>query len=260
MTSENDDDSRGMSKWFPTILLLVAVAGFVSLAWYSYQVGKESVKEEDLLVVEAEDTPVKEKPLDPGGMKFPNQDKTIFETFSNNQQPAKVERVLPAPEEPIVTNTETEKTIEKNKTSQIENKAISEETIDVQKIEASGIDDKKTAEIKTAEKPVEQKELKETKTEKKIEPAKDKIQAKSSGQKIQLGAYGSDKEARDVWVKIQKKFPELSVKSPIIVRADIVGKGTFYRLRVGGFSGKDSAKSLCKTLSSKGQACILVSE
>ncbi len=72
----------------------------MALAWYAYHAGTQSTKDEDLLVVEADKTPMKEKPLDPGGMKFPNQDKTIFETFSN-AQPPKVERVLPAPEEPL---------------------------------------------------------------------------------------------------------------------------------------------------------------
>jgi SPOR domain len=60
------------------------------------------VKDEDLVVVEADKTPVKDRPQDPGGMKFPNQDKTVFETFAGNaQNPPKVERVMPPPEEPM---------------------------------------------------------------------------------------------------------------------------------------------------------------
>jgi hypothetical protein len=97
----DDERPMGVARWVPTAVVAGVLVGFVSLAWYAYHAGMQSMKEEDLLVVEADKTPMKEKPADPGGMQFPNQDKTIFETFANNQQPAKVERVLPTPEEPL---------------------------------------------------------------------------------------------------------------------------------------------------------------
>ncbi|NBX02992.1 MAG: SPOR domain-containing protein [Alphaproteobacteria bacterium] len=87
--------------FLPAIVVISALTGFSVLAWYAYHQGTQSTSEDGLLVVEADKTPMKEKPLDPGGMKFPNQDKTIFETFANGSQPAKVERVLPSPEEPM---------------------------------------------------------------------------------------------------------------------------------------------------------------
>jgi len=109
MKDERKDKSRDdlavvdrVERWLPAAVVVSALAGFSVLAWYAYNAGMQSSKEEDLLIVEAEKSPMKEKPLDPGGMKFPNQDKTIFETFSGgSQNPPKVERVLPAPEEPM---------------------------------------------------------------------------------------------------------------------------------------------------------------
>ena len=95
-------NSSGITRWAPLVIVFGVVGGFVMLSWYAYHAGIQSVKEEDLVVVEADKTPIKEKPTDPGGMQFPNQDKTVFETFSGNtKQPAKVERVLPVPEEPM---------------------------------------------------------------------------------------------------------------------------------------------------------------
>ena len=96
-------NDSGLTRWAPLVVVLGVVAGFVTLSWYAYHAGIQSVKEEDLVVVEADKTPMKEKPSDPGGMQFPNQDKTVFETFSGNnaKQPQKVERVLPVPEEPM---------------------------------------------------------------------------------------------------------------------------------------------------------------
>lgn len=97
-----DPTPVGILRWLPAIVVFSVVGGFVALAWYAYHAGTQSMKDSDLLVVEADKTPIKEKPVDAGGMKFPDQDKTIFDTFSGNpKQPAKVERVLPVPEEPV---------------------------------------------------------------------------------------------------------------------------------------------------------------
>lgn len=95
--------ASSIAKIVPALILISVLGGFLSLAIYAYQAGRQTVTAEgELMVVEADKSPVKEKPADPGGMQFPNQDKTIFETFSpdGTQQP-KVERVLPTPEEPI---------------------------------------------------------------------------------------------------------------------------------------------------------------
>ncbi len=98
-----DDEPRGMvARLLPPLVLMCAFGGFVALAIYAYKAGSQSVNEGELMVIEADKTPMKEKPEDPGGMQFPNQDKTIFNTIaSGSAQPPAVERVLPAPEEPI---------------------------------------------------------------------------------------------------------------------------------------------------------------
>lgn len=98
-----DDEPRSLvSRLLPPLVLTCAFGGFIALAIYAYKAGSQSVNEGDLMIIEADKTPMKEKPQDPGGMQFPNQDKTIFETFTaGNQAPPQVERVLPTPEEPM---------------------------------------------------------------------------------------------------------------------------------------------------------------
>lgn len=281
MSNQDDDDveynnTSGIMKWIPTIMLVSVIAGFVMIAYYAYNSGKQQpLKDDDLLVVEAEKTPVKEKPEDPGGMKFPNQDKTIFETFSNSPTPPKVERVLPAPEEPITSaepaagtpeNAETPKAeetpdnnggnnesvisdnnAESNKTESAEKSDKKESSAtEVKKVEAVGVDDRKPAETKTEAKPATGKP----------KAGEQKSAAKSGGLKIQLGAYASEKEATETWHKIQKRFPSIAGKTSSISRADVKGK-TFYRLRLGGFADKAAATELCKNLSAKGQGCML---
>lgn len=94
--------ARRAPRWLASSVMLVATVGFVGLAYYAYHAGTRSIHEEELMLVEADSTPAKEKPTDPGGMKFPHQDKSIFDAISsNNGKVAAVERVLPAPEEPM---------------------------------------------------------------------------------------------------------------------------------------------------------------
>jgi len=123
-----------LPKWLPMAVVLCIVGGFVALSWYAYHAGNQSTKDEDLLVIEADKTPMKEKPTDSGGMKFPNQDKTIFDTFAGNPQPVpKVERVLPGPEEPMTKDEDTSDTStwvnDKLKNRKQENPSASEKII-----------------------------------------------------------------------------------------------------------------------------------
>jgi cell division protein FtsN len=75
---------------------------------------------------------------------------------------------------------------------------------------------------------------------------------------IQLGSFPNDGLAASAWSKIKMANQEvLGSYSPMIKSAEIPGKGTWYRLRVGGFADKSAAQETCETLKAAGQACIL---
>jgi len=292
LMDDEDGNVSGTMRWLPRLVVGATLVGFVALAWYAYETGTQSIREEDLVIVEADKTPVKEKPSDPGGMKFPNQDKTVFETFAGNAQtPPKVERVMPPPEEPMakqmdLTETKTWVNEDLKKKEEAAAQAAKPEQIigaepakpavapppapksatgDVKPAPADNIvsftmdKSKEKTQAVTAEKPVEVGAA-EVKTQAVVVPAPKAEPAKpvaTSSAKVQLGAYRSEKEARDSYAKIQKKFSSLAAKSPIIIKADLGAKGIFYRLRVGGFASDAEAKKFCGSLSAKGQACIV---
>ena len=77
---------------------------------------------------------------------------------------------------------------------------------------------------------------------------------------VQLGAYRSEDELYEAWNKMQVKFDDLSYREPTVIRADLGAKGIYYRLRIAGIANAAEAKTLCATLSAKGQACILISD
>lgn len=276
---------KDVSTWLPKAVVAVTVIGFAALAWYAYRTGTQSLREEDLLVIEADKTPLKELPENPGGMNFPNQDKTVFETFgAAGAAPPKVERVLPPPEEPIAKKLDTSETRtwinEKLKKKEEEESASAGrlQPVELPKPLPQALPQTPPPTVETkieklpAPKTVETKpeasagmsasepstEASKPKEEKKdiavTTPTKPK---KDSGARVQLGAYQSEAEAKAEFAKMQKKFSSLSGKKPIIVKADLGAKGVYYRLRVGGFSDAAEASALCKSLFAKGQACIV---
>lgn len=89
--------SRAMS-W---VVLAVAVGGFGALAYYAYHSGTQSMQNGDVLVVQADETPIKQVPTDAEGEQFANQDKTIYDVIAPNTAESKVEKLLPEPEKPV---------------------------------------------------------------------------------------------------------------------------------------------------------------
>ncbi len=82
-----------------------------------------------------------------------------------------------------------------------------------------------------------------------------------SGVMIQLGSFPNAELAASAWSKIKSANQDLLADhSPKFNKAEIPGKGTWYRLRVGGFSDKAEAQTACQQLTTAGQACIIAAK
>jgi septal ring-binding cell division protein DamX len=243
-----------------------------------------------VLVVEADTTPIKEVPEDKQGEEFPNKDKTIYDAIAPSEQ--KVEKLLPEAEEPVIPEpavqpapTETAKT--EAGTTTFVNKALTatetvEDPVDAQSLKQGGPEATPEAPKAVAPKPApvvaapkeEPKKAElvvvapKTVNVKPTIPAAPKpvvapkpavkpaaAVAMGGSYKIQLGAVGSDAEARQYWSKLQAKHGDILKGSPIIVKADVNGK-TYYRLRATGFADAAATKAACAKLSARGQACM----
>lgn len=92
--------SRAMS-W---LVLAIAVGGFAALAYYAYHSGTAKTEDGDLMVVQADESPIKEVPADPEGEQFANKDKTIYDVITpgQNGESGNVEQLLPEPEKPVL--------------------------------------------------------------------------------------------------------------------------------------------------------------
>ncbi len=92
-------------------------------------------------------------------------------------------------------------------------------------------------------------------------PAEDAIAAepapRMTGWMVQIASAASEDAAWSTWKKMQAKHRALAGKTPVVVRADLGAKGTFYRVRLTGYSKQGEAKSACSTLKSKGISCFI---
>jgi len=74
---------------------------------------------------------------------------------------------------------------------------------------------------------------------------------------LQIGSYKSQAEAETAWKIYKTRHAALlSGYSDNIQQADLGEKGTWYRLRIGGFSDREVANALCDRLKADGGACI----
>lgn len=71
--------------------------------------------------------------------------------------------------------------------------------------------------------------------------------------RAQLGAFGVEGNARNLWASLGKKYPAVAARQPTYVKT---GKVT--RLQAGGFASKAEAEALCATVRKGGQACLVV--
>ena len=78
----------------------------------------------------------------------------------------------------------------------------------------------------------------------------------TGGTFVQISSHQTDAEARSAFSTAQRRYPMLQCQSLNIRTAEIPGRGTWHRLRVGPFS-REEAQSFCQRLKTAGGSCVL---
>jgi hypothetical protein len=82
--------------------------------------------------------------------------------------------------------------------------------------------------------------------------------AASGGYVVQISSQRSESDAQASFRALQNKFPSvLGSRTPLIKRADLGEKGTYYRAMVGPFGSPDEASQFCGNLKSAGGQCVV---
>lgn len=80
----------------------------------------------------------------------------------------------------------------------------------------------------------------------------------AGGFMVQVSSQKSEADAKTSYKTLQAKFPsQLQNRSAVIRKADVSGKGTFYRAQVGPFNSSDQANEFCKNLQAAGGQCVV---
>ena len=276
------DISKSQHVFLGTILG-VGLAGVAS--WFILSPEYDKTEDVELPVVRRTNTAVKIQPASPGGMEILNQDKAVYDiTENNNIDIAKVENILPLPEEPllpeiaekslqektdnIVSQSDTViKEAEKIITQEEQKEIVANQS---QEIKVEVIEDNKTvsqdvqpvAKEKQENNTIDKISIKETAEAK--QGTQEKPDTKTNTNLVASGKWqiqlisSPNKAAIDKsWIDLTKKYPQLSNLSHEIESADLGTKGTFYRLKAGAFSTRSEADKLCNSIKTAGGSCLV---
>ncbi|MDO9367290.1 MAG: SPOR domain-containing protein [Sphingopyxis sp.] len=84
-------------------------------------------------------------------------------------------------------------------------------------------------------------------------PAPARVHKGTSPWRAQLGAFGVEANARNLWTTLEKKNPAFADRQPYLVKS-----GKLTRLQAGGFANKAEAETFCAAVRKGGQTCLVV--
>jgi cell division protein FtsN len=284
---EGEDEKWGALRVIGLVALVAAFSGFVYLA---YMQGVRNGSAGAPPVVTAQAGPYKEQPADPGGRTFADAEKLIYQRVEGQapgvggtksapkaETPAElapdkeqnrivdggalvVADVAPSPIKPQQRPSGISSATER---SNAQGGPVSSATVqsptkvadaappdpapgDAAKAQPQGDIESKIASIesaKAAPPPVNAAPS----------PARDGAYV------IQIASYRDRPSAEGAYTKLLEKHADLvSSLSPDYQTAQVSGKGTYFRLRIGPFESQEDASSVCKALKARRQDCLVV--
>lgn len=256
-------------------LSVIAIVAFIAIVWYAYPTAEDAQDATDVPVVLAAKDAYKFTPDDPGGMKVPHQDSTVFDPL-DKKDASRVEKLLPGTEEPVnkdeVLKAETQ---EQPRTAGTTETLVAAPVAEAPKAEevkpvTAAAAEKPKAEAKAEAKTETKADTKKVEAKTEAKPAATKTEtaaAKPAAQAaaatggnvyIQLGSYRSTDGAATDWKKLKQKHPELLKGLDMRTqRVDLGDKGVFNRLQAGKVS-EARAKEICDALKADANSCIVV--
>lgn len=265
---EQDIDDEGSRLPLLIVIALLVLAAFGGVVWLAYNQGVQRGRSDAPRMIVAAPGPVKEaaanNPDTIHNLKIyqqpaPSDDETvggetISPSVSGSTAPPPVESAKSAPllvtAKPQVAKPAPAKVVK-------------------QQISKAAMTETKPAKIKPTEsksttvKSIETAALppvagaKNTPVAAKPLPAAETTSTTGGAYMLQIGAYKSQEEADAAWKTFKTKHPVAGSYSEDVRRADLGGKGIWYRLRMGSFVDKSAAAAFCEKLKAEGGSCLI---
>ena len=233
----------------PAILLTLAVmALFAGGLWFAYVQGTKhapvaAAQRDGVPLLRADDRPTKMKPEQPGGMKVPDQNVSLY-----NDKPggAQVEKLLPQPEQPMARPVPPPEPAPPPTASP------------AAAVPADPAPAAAPAKPTTAKAAVEAKPPVSPKPAAAPAP---KTAASASGNgsvEVRLASVRTPESAREEWSRLKRDNADLlgNLRANA-VPVDLGEKGLYYRIQAGPFADAAAAARLCTELKKRNHGCIL---
>ena len=245
--SEHSKDGRAPDPARPRGIQLRMVSGFAvvaaiaGLGGYVYQETTAPAVSE-LPLIEADDSPTKHRPAEPGGMVIPNQDKLVYETLGDESNLDKIERLLPPPEEPMPPP-----------------EPVAPPTV-VEPVPEAPVAPMPEPAIVAPSVPIEeQAPIPSPKPVVQPPPTPTVTATPLAGYRIQLAALRGRADAEAAWRRLKRANGDLlGALEAEVTRVDLADKGIFYRLRAGPLASAAKAGALCQRLKARNLDCLVV--
>ncbi|HXV25238.1 MAG TPA: SPOR domain-containing protein [Alphaproteobacteria bacterium] len=288
-----EPETRRSGLALPFGIGAVALIVFGSILWWAYSSDTEDTGGQ-VPVIAAEETPIKVKPADEGGLEVPDQDKLIYENIAEGEPGAgTVEQILPGPEEPVSPPQPVAPAV----TAEPAPLVPSETTADTARSDVAAPDSTTPAPAPTAapstpatppatlapsepaastdaaapastvpsEPALAASATSSATTQEATAPAATQAPAApattaaAGSWKIQLAAVKTEAAAKQEWSRVQKVHPDLLGDMRLTVqRADLGTKGIFFRIQAGPLPNRTTAEDVCAELKASKQPCIVV--
>lgn len=264
---------RGFSAILRGIIYSLVAIGCAGALWYAYNKGRDvgAANNGTVPLIRADQSAAKVKPDQPGGESVPGQDMQVY----NPSQPgAKVERLLPPPEQPLARPVAPPPaTADANTPLPVQEigptpavkppppappgaalppttssgflTATGPTPLPPPPASSTAAPTPAPAPTQTASRPVP------------LAPAPGGSSA--AGYRVQIAATRDEPTARGEWERLKKAHEDLlGALSPFVIKADLGDKGIFYRLQAGPVGDHEKADKLCGELKKFAIACIVV--
>jgi hypothetical protein len=265
----------GKRHLWPMLVIPAVSIGVVLVLFYFliFELGGEGVVDIAPLI-EAEQTPLKVRPDDEGGMEEP-QDREIYSEIDGATTPdPSAEQLVPAPEQPVIPATPeateaavpTVPVVEAPSVDAGAEAATATEATEPVTADGAAATEAATTEGAAVTEPATE----ATPTTEATEPTAEATEAAQpepvtqeaalppGSYRVQLAAVRSEDGARATWQELQAKLPELASLQLHIERIDLGSNGIYYRVQGGPLPDKGAASTLCSRLGSRGQDCLVV--
>jgi hypothetical protein len=235
------DEFSRPDRRLPAILLTVLAMGlFAGGLWFAYVQGTRhpavSAPGGAVPLLRADEGATKVKPDQPGGMAIPDQNVSLY---SEKPGGAPVEKLLPAPEQPMARPAPGPKPA-----------AAPPPPPGAAAPPAARLANPPGAAPKVMQPAA--------KTAAKLAPKPAVSVGKASPVQVQLGSLRSPDAAREDWARLKRENPDLLGKlTAVAVRSDLGEKGIYYRVLAGSFGDAAAAEKLCGELKRRNLGCIL---